>query len=91
MTRHLNVALARIWTFDEEEGVLELRASAGLYEGTDGPMSRVPVGEKIGRIVQSRRPYANNDIPNDPHFEGKQWAEREGFIATANYPLTVVC
>ena len=89
VVRHFDSSLARIWTLNEEEGVLELQASAGLYAGSEGPLSRVPLGEKIGRVAQHRRPYINNNIPNDPDFGGKEWAESEGIVATANYPLIV--
>src|SRR5436305_15116192 len=54
----LDAALARIWTLDEEENVLELQASAGLYTHLNGPHRRVPVGQfRIGRIAQKRKPH----------------------------------
>ncbi len=89
MIRHLSADLARVWTFNAQENVLELQASAGLYVDLGGPMNRVPVGESIGRIVQDRKPYMTNDIQSDPRFGGKEWAQREGLTATANYPLTI--
>ena len=36
MVRHLDVALARIWTLNQADNVLELQASAGLYTHLDG-------------------------------------------------------
>src|SRR5262245_213237 len=90
LVRHLGAAFARVWTLNEAENVLELRASAGLYTHTDGPHSRLPVGRlKIGLIAQERRPYLTNDVPNDPRISDPAWARREGMAAFAGHPLVV--
>ena len=90
LVRYLDVAFARIWTLNEAEGVLELKASAGLYTHLDGPHSRVKVGEfKIGRIASSRQPHLTNDVPHDPNVSDQAWARREGLTAFAGYPLAV--
>ena len=90
LVRHLDVAFARIWTLDAAGTVLELRASAGLYTHLDGPHGRVTVGEfKIGRIAQNRQPLLTNDVPHDPNISDPAWAEREGMVAFAGYPLLV--
>jgi signal transduction histidine kinase len=87
---HLNAAFARIWTLDEERGVLELQASAGQYTHIDGGHSRVPLGQfKIGRIAQERRAVATNDVIHDPQIHDKAWAAREGMVAFAGHPLIV--
>src|SRR5215218_66490 len=66
MVRHLDAAFARVWTLNEED-VLELQASAGMYTHIDGPHSRVPVGElKIGFIAQERLPHLTNTVTSDP-------------------------
>jgi len=86
--RHLDAAFARVWTFDADENVLVLQASAGLYTHLDGPHSRVPVGQfKIGLIAEERRPHLTNDVPRDPRVGDKEWAAREGMVAFAGYPL----
>jgi PAS domain S-box-containing protein len=83
-------AFARVWTLDEEEDVLELQASAGMYTHTDGLHSRVPVGSfKIGLIAQERQPHLTNDVLDDPRVHDKEWARREGMVAFAGYPLIV--
>src|ERR671932_1363644 len=88
MVRHLNTAFARVWTLNEEEDVLELQASAGMYTHLDGPHSRVPVGElKIGLIAQERLPHLTNTVTSDPRVSDKEWAKREGMVAFAGYPL----
>jgi PAS domain S-box-containing protein len=90
MVHHLDAAFARVWTLNEEEQVLELRASAGLYTHLDGPHSRVPVGKyKIGLIAEERAPHLTNDVPHDPRVSDHEWAEREGMVAFAGYPLVV--
>jgi hypothetical protein len=53
MVWHLDAAFARIWTLNEEEGLLELQASAGIYTHLDGPHSRDKLatpGEVLGTI-----------------------------------------
>ena len=90
IVRHLDVAFARIWTLDEEENVLKLQASAGMYTHLNGAHSRVPVGKfKIGRIAQERRPHLTNDVLDDPYVHDKEWARREEMVAFAGYPLVV--
>lgn len=85
---HLQVAFARIWTVDEAQAVLELKASAGMYTHLDGPHCRVPVGEyKIGRIAGNRRPHLTNSVCGDPEVSDQEWAKKEGMVAFAGYPL----
>jgi signal transduction histidine kinase len=81
-------AFARIWLLNEPEGVLELRASAGLYTHLDGAHSRVPLGTlMVGRIAAEAQPHLTNDVSNDPRVIDKEWAAREGMVAFAGYPL----
>lgn len=88
LVRHLDAAFARIWTLNEGEAVLELRASAGMYTHRDGPHSRVPVGQyKIGLIAEERQPHLTNSVVGDPRVNDQAWAKREGMVAFAGYPL----
>jgi PAS domain S-box-containing protein len=90
MVLHLDAAFARIWTLNEAEDVLELRASAGIYTHLDGVHSRVPVGSfKIGMIAKTRQAHLTNNVPDDPRIGDRDWAVREGMVAFAGYPLTV--
>lgn len=85
---HLGVALARVWTLNEADGVLELRASAGLYTGLDGPHARVPVGQfNIGRIAQERELHLTNAAVGDPRVSDQAWVIQEGLVAFAGHPL----
>ncbi len=90
LVRHLEASFARIWLLDESGAVLILRASAGLYTHLDGEHARVPIGKyKIGRIAQTQRAHLTNDVPHDPNISDPKWAEREGMVAFAGYPLIV--
>ena len=90
MVRHLDAAFARIWTLNELENTLELRASAGQYTHLDGGHARVPVGQlKIGLIAQERKPHLTNDVLHDNRTSDPDWARREGMVAFAGHPLLV--
>ncbi|MFQ5957409.1 MAG: ATP-binding protein, partial [Candidatus Brocadiales bacterium] len=90
LVKHLDVAFARIWTLNKEEGLLELQASGGMYTHIDGPHSRVPLGAlKIGVIAQERRPFLSNDLTNASWVSNPEWVRREGIVAFAGYPLIV--
>ena len=86
----LDGGLARIWTLNESGQMLELRASAGTYAGIDGTQSRVPIGSStIGAIAATRRPHVTSARHVDPQLEDPDWAQREGIVAFAGYPLLV--
>jgi len=88
LVRNLDAAFARIWTLNEPDQMLELQASAGLYTHLDGPHSRVAVGQfKIGLIASERRPHVTNTVIGDPRVGDQEWAQREGMVAFAGYPL----
>jgi PAS domain S-box-containing protein len=90
MQRSLDAAFVRIWTLDHAEAMLKLQASAGLYTHLDGTHSLVPVGEyKIGRIALNGRPHLTNNVVGDPQIHDQQWAQKEGMIAFAGYPLII--
>jgi PAS domain S-box-containing protein len=90
IVRHLDAAFARIWTLNQEKNMLELQASAGMYTHLDGPHSRIPVGKlKLGLIAQDKKPYLTNDVLNDSWVTDKAWAQKEGMISFAGYPLIV--
>jgi two-component system, cell cycle sensor histidine kinase and response regulator CckA len=90
LVRQLDAAFARIWTLNDEQQMLELEASAGLYTHLDGPHGRVPLGKfKIGLIAAERRPHLTNAVIGDPRVDDQEWAKREGMVAFAGYPLVV--
>ncbi len=90
LVKHLDAAFARIWTLSEDQKMLILEASAGLYTHLNGGHARVPIGSfKIGRIAQDRRPHLSNTVIGDPEVSDQAWAKREGMVAFAGYPLVV--
>ena len=90
IVHNLHGALVRIWTLQQGKGVLELRASAGLYTHLHGPHSRIPLGQLIvGKIAQDRTPYLTNDVLNDPGIRDQDWARKEGIVAFAGVPLLI--
>jgi PAS domain S-box-containing protein len=90
LVRKIGAAFARVWTVDEEESVLELQASAGLYTHIDGGHARVPVGKfNIGRIAESGESHLTNSVQQDSRLGDREWARREGMVAYAGYPLKV--
>src|SRR5271157_3042779 len=90
IVQHLDAAFARIWTLNPQQDVLELQASAGMYTHIDGPHGRIPVGHlKVGLIAQERRPHLTNAVIGDPRVGNQEWAQREGMVSFAGYPLVV--
>jgi PAS domain S-box-containing protein len=90
LTEHLEVAFARVWTFNEQEQMLKLQASAGIYTHLDGPHGRVRLGKfKIGLIAARRQPLCTNEVVGDERIDDQAWALREGMVAFAGYPLLI--
>ncbi len=88
LVKHLDASFARILTLNNAGNMLELQASAGKYTHIDGPHSQVPVGKyKIGMIAKECKPHLTNDVINDPRISNREWAEREGMVVFADYPL----
>jgi two-component system, cell cycle sensor histidine kinase and response regulator CckA len=90
LVEHLGAASARVWTLNEHDGVLEPRAVAGLLARVEGSQRHVPLGEAgVGRIAREGKPYLTNRVVGDARVSDQAWAEREGMIAFAGYPLLV--
>ncbi len=90
VVRHLDAAFARIWLLNEEQKVLELVASAGLYTNLEGEHARIPLGSfKIGLIAREQKPHLTNSVQSDGRVSDKDWARQEGMISFAGYPLLV--
>jgi PAS domain S-box-containing protein len=90
IVRHLDGALARIWTLNERENMLELEASAGLSTRLDGKYARVPVGKlRIGRIALERQPQLTNETVNDEPFDSYESDKDRETVSLAGYPLLV--
>ena len=86
----MGAAFARIWTYDATHDLLELRASAGLYDHTTGPQARVSLGSlKAGLIAKNREPMLIQNVIGDSQVTDQQWAKREGLVSFVGYPLIV--
>jgi signal transduction histidine kinase len=92
LVQHLDGALARIWTLNDTDRMLELQASAGTHTQLDGPQARVPIGVlAVGMIAQERKPQLTVADHIDSHLDDADWKHREGIVAFAGYPLLVDC
>ena len=90
IVRHLDAAFARIWMLNQDESILELQASSGMYTRLDGSYSRISVGDlKVGLIAREKSAHFTNDVPNDLRVKDKSWAQRNGMVAFAGHPLVV--
>ena len=90
LVHHVPVDLARIWTLNDRQQVLELQASAG-YPAHLGDADRsIPLGDpRVVRLLHRREPYLTNDAGNAPQISHGEWVRREGMVAFAGYPLIV--
>ncbi|MBV9105467.1 MAG: PAS domain S-box protein [Verrucomicrobia bacterium] len=90
IVRHLDGTLARIWTLNDRQNVLELQASAGLYTPSDGEHARVPVGKlTVGLIAQERKPHLINETASDHRISPSECEKRPGVTSFAGYPLLI--
>jgi two-component system, cell cycle sensor histidine kinase and response regulator CckA len=86
MVKHLDAALARIWTVDLKNKEFELRAGAAPDKLPEG----VQPGQAIvARIAVERRPYRSQAVLSELSAQERDWARREGVAAFAGYPLIV--
>src|SRR6185436_1946709 len=61
-----------------------------MYTRLDGSYSRIPVGDlKVGLIAREKKAHFTNDVMNDPRVHDKRWAQHNGMVAFAGYPLVV--
>jgi signal transduction histidine kinase len=85
---HLQGGAARIWTYDQEEGVFELHASAGA--GVASSAGEVGLGAgAIGLIARTRRAVVTHQVHLDLPPEEAEWMQRQGLVAFAGYPLVL--
>jgi len=90
LTRHLDLALAGVWTLDGEAKVLELKASAGSCTHLSETHRRVALGQgEIGLIAAERRTHVTSAILQDPRMGDPAWARGERLVAFVGHPLLV--
>ena len=89
LVNHLGGAFASIWTVHPRESVLELRGSAGVRTVPFSGNTRIPIGMyRIGKIARDLRPCIE-EITWSHQEDHKDWAQKEGMVAFAGYPLIV--
>ena len=87
MVQYLNAALAQIWTYDEEQGVLRSRALAGpLRSGIASPLD-VPVVALQMDLLRQGQPLLLKNVIGDARLSDQAWAHREGVTSFAAVPL----
>lgn len=90
LVQRLDACLARIWTRNSRDDVLQLQASAGMYPQLDGALAHGPLGLlELNGIVHTGKAQLINDAQQDDAFSDAQWARREGIVAFAGYPLII--
>lgn len=93
LINHLNVAFARIWTFNENNNMLELQASAGMDTPAtriDSLHSRVSIDKCIVEfIAKNREPYVTNSVIDNPMVSDQEWAKQERIAGLAGHPLVL--
>src|SRR5580704_13873788 len=85
VVRHLDANLARVWTMSASGLQLQATAEANTLAGD--AYTHMPVGAFVEEIADECRPYATNNIRNDPHLMDLEWAKRERLRAFAGHPL----
>lgn len=90
LVHHVPVDLARIWTLNNQQQVLELQASAGYPAHLGDEDRSIPLGDpRVVRLLHRREPYLTNDAGNAPQISHGEWVRRERMVAFAGYPLIV--
>jgi two-component system sensor histidine kinase/response regulator len=86
--RDLGAACARIWTFPEPGGPLQLTAGAGVLDDLDSGFDAIPPGElQLQQLMWERQPHLTTDIGRDAWLENREWFKRKGLESYAGVPL----
>ncbi|HEY9659432.1 MAG TPA: GAF domain-containing protein, partial [Allocoleopsis sp.] len=84
------VALFRVWLWNGEQHLLELKATAGEGDQAIELPKRISLGISIiGLIAQTRQPYFTNNLAHDLCLGSPEWIHTEHLLAFAGYPLIV--
>jgi GAF domain-containing protein len=84
----LDLALARLWVWQEDSGCLQVRASAGQAELLEPGRETLQPGEGIvGSVLRSLAVVSLTEAGEDPRFEERDWARRMGVRNVAVVPV----
>lgn len=89
LAHYLDVALARIWIHDPEDGTLKLHASGGVLADNTGLAFQAPKVQVDLRLAAQGKPLLIPRVVSDKRFVDQTWAAREGIVSYAGYPLTM--
>ena len=90
IVKHLEGALARVWTVHPEENVLELEIGSSADILTEPQVTRIPVGStEVGIVAKERVPKTTNDLLNDLNVTDRDWIRRERIASFVGFPLFV--
>jgi hypothetical protein len=84
----LGLALARVYVWQQETGLLHLRASAGVPDLLPYPRQTFQPGEgAVGAVFQSQSVMTLLDAGTDPRYAERAWARQVGVKSVAIIPL----
>ena len=84
----LDLALARVYVWQEATGLLHLRASAGAPDLVPYPRDTFQPGEGVvGTVFRSLGVMTLADAGNDPRYTERAWAQQVGVKSVAVIPL----
>jgi PAS domain S-box-containing protein len=90
LVQHLDIALARIWLFQERQHRLELEASAGVCTQPDIAPERLFIERfQEGNLARERQPQRIDYLLDEPDLENRDWVVGEGMVSFLGYPLVV--
>ncbi|MBE9102299.1 GAF domain-containing protein [Vacuolonema iberomarrocanum] len=88
IVRHLQFPFVRLWTFNNDNQMLELQATAGQHSQAKEFGTLIPLGISIvGFIAQTRQTYSTNAVATDICIGAKQWIDHETFQGFVGHPL----
>ncbi len=89
IVKYRDPALARIWIYNNEEHLLELKASSGIFTIENSPFKTIPVGSyEAGTIAEKHTSHYTNNI-EELYPDDLELAKLNGIEAYAGYPLIV--
>ena len=90
LARHLDIAVAIIWSLDPDSQVLELQATGVGDKNSCNPPSHLLLGQtEIGRVAKTGRPSVAKKILPEDWASDRDWLARTGVTAAAAFPLVV--
>ena len=90
VVHYLDAAVARIWTLNERDDVMELQGGAGDGRDPNVNDDRVRMGSRgVGQVFALKAPYHTDLLIGDPLWGDEEWVRRERLVSFAGYPLLV--